>query len=149
MQGSGWDTRSNHVPPPLHRCTSSQEAGFALSCHFETIWFLQLLSRRGRPDNPGIPESQIVSPSIQETSPLFFHIPFPLRLVGQKSFWNHPVESCSRIKVTGGDLSCRGAVRFTVTQLTDSQTTRDPCSSPFPPARRSFLHQCNHKSTFF
>lgn len=43
-------------------------------------------------------------------------------------FSKQPVQRCSNIKVTGGDLSCRGAVRLTVTQLTDSQTTRDPCS---------------------
>lgn len=38
-------------------------------------------------------------------------------------------QCCSNIKVTGGDLPCGASVRLTVTQFTDSQTTRDPCGS--------------------
>lgn len=63
-------------------------------------------------------------PSRNIPTSVFFCSVFPLCLIGQP-FWNHLVQHCSNIKVTGGDLSCRGAVRLTVTQLTDSQTTRD------------------------
>lgn len=55
-----------------------------------------------------------------------------LCLIGQRMFFlNSLVQQCSNTKVTGGELSCRAAVRLTVTQFTDSQTTRDFFSFSF------------------
>lgn len=86
--------------------------------------------------------------SFQERSPLHcFSTNPPSVPYRSKVFLKQPVQHCSDIKVTGGDLSCSGAVRLTVTQLTDSQTTRDPCSYFFfSPVRHSFLYQCNLKN---
>lgn len=115
--------------PPLDRCTSSQEADFAPSHHFKTIGFLQVQSCWGKPSSPVIPEFQTgFHLSRKYLHSIVFLLILPSVPYRSEIFLKQPVQHCSNIKVTGGDLSCRGAVRLTVTQLTDSQTTRDPCS---------------------
>lgn len=115
--------------PYLYRFTSCQEADFSPSCHSKPIWFLQLPSHRGEPENPGIQEFQKGSLSFQEISPLSCFSTYPFFFVSYRSedvfFLNSLVQQCSNTKVTGGELSRRAAVRLTVTQFTDSQTTRD------------------------
>lgn len=119
----------------LYRFTSCQEADFSPSCHSKPIWFLQLPSHRGEPENPGIQEFQKGSLSFQEISPLSCFSTYPFFFVSYRSedvfFLNSLVQQCSNTKVTGGELSCRAAVRLTVTQFTDSQTTRDFFSFSF------------------
>lgn len=64
--------------------------------------------------------------SLQKTSILaVFLLRFPSVPHGSGVFWKRPALRCPDTRVPGGVLSCRGAVRLTVTQLTDSQTTHD------------------------
>lgn len=114
--------------------SSCQDDGFAhhLVTSFETIGILQVQrlggatweSRTLRNSRPVPIFSGTVCPHLS-FFPLFSH----LRLIGQRPLVKERARCCSNIKVTGGDLPCGVSVRLTVTQFTDSQTTRDPCGS--------------------
>lgn len=84
-----------------------------------------------KPGNPGLSEFQTGSHLFRNCLPTFivFHLFSPLQLIGQRPLVKERAQCCSNIKVTGGDLPCGASVRLTVTQFTDSQTTRDPCGS--------------------
>lgn len=104
------------------RCASCQEVTFAPSCRLQAIWlWIAWSSRRkhGKTWNSRI-DFYLYRKCILSIHFTVFLLAFPFAPHGSEVFWKQSVQPCSDIKVTGGVLSCHGAVSLTVIQLTDS-----------------------------